>query len=128
MVVRGMLIKQQESAAVDALSGASPIIRFEPVGPEFVRNLVGREAAQIYLNRVVVFQPNLMVEDADMVLFRDLRWLETLNLSHHPISDSSLHHLTGLKNLKRLDLRNTKVTADGIRMLQKALPDCTIVR
>jgi len=49
-----------------------------------------------------------------------------LDLSNSRVSDAGLQHLTGLTNLERLDLRSSKVTAEGVKRLQNALPNCKI--
>ncbi len=53
--------------------------------------------------------------------------LERLSLAGCTFSDAGLKHLAGLSNLTQLDLTGTRVTADGIATLQKALPKCKIV-
>jgi hypothetical protein len=42
------------------------------------------------------------------------------------ITDVGLKELAKLTQLKRLYLRNTKVTKAGVAELQKALPNCNI--
>jgi hypothetical protein len=44
------------------------------------------------------------------------------------VTDAGLKELAGLKSLQSLDLSRTKVTDAGLKELQKALPDCEIVR
>lgn len=39
---------------------------------------------------------------------------------------SSIDSLVGLKNLRVLDVRATRMTPEGVARLQKALPDCRI--
>jgi F-box/leucine-rich repeat protein 14 len=53
--------------------------------------------------------------------------LTTLNLDRCPaITDAGLDHLRVLKKLELIDMRNTKVTADGVKKLAAALPGCKI--
>ena len=52
--------------------------------------------------------------------------LETLHASNTNITDASLVHLKGLKNLKTLTVNGTKCTLVGVRGLKKFLPDCEI--
>jgi hypothetical protein len=42
------------------------------------------------------------------------------------ITDASVETLTGLKQLQRLDLRSTRITAKGAAQLQAALPNCDV--
>ena len=42
------------------------------------------------------------------------------------MTDAGLEGLSGLGELRRLDLRDTGVTADGVAKLQRALPKCVI--
>jgi len=57
----------------------------------------------------------------------ELPVLEALNLRGIAISDKGLDYLQGLKNLRRVDVRKTLVTMDGIKKLETAMPDLTIV-
>ena len=50
--------------------------------------------------------------------------LETLLLDNTHINGSGLVHLTGMTNLKVLNLVGTKVTDAGVAELEEALPSC----
>ncbi len=52
--------------------------------------------------------------------------LEVLLANLTSINDVSLGHLKGHKQLKKLDVNQTKCTAGGVLVLKKALPDCEI--
>jgi hypothetical protein len=52
--------------------------------------------------------------------------LETLNLQQNDITDAGLENLYGLKNLKQIQLGQTKVTKEGVEKLQAALPKAKI--
>ncbi|MGL5094419.1 MAG: hypothetical protein ACRDD1_02450, partial [Planctomycetia bacterium] len=52
--------------------------------------------------------------------------LTELSLARTLVADAGLHFLEGLDSLKRLDLRGAPVTAEGVRLLRDALPDCRI--
>jgi len=52
--------------------------------------------------------------------------LTVLDLSAPAITDQGLEHLQRLTALTTLDLRGTKMTADGAQKLAAALPRCTI--
>jgi hypothetical protein len=47
-------------------------------------------------------------------------------LSGREVTDAALKGLAALKNLTSLDLSDTRVTDDGVKELQKALPKCKI--
>jgi serine/threonine protein kinase/Leucine-rich repeat (LRR) protein len=52
--------------------------------------------------------------------------IKNLNLKYTRIGDQGLANLHAMKNLKSLNLTETKVTAAGVAALQKALPNCKI--
>ena len=62
-----------------------------------------------------------------MIALKGLPKLQTLDISGTPVDDSDLH-TTPLKDLRLLALHGTKVTAEGVAKLQKALPNCKITR
>ncbi|REJ66358.1 MAG: hypothetical protein DWQ31_14930 [Planctomycetota bacterium] len=62
----------------------------------------------------------------DLRPLAELEELEWLSLDYSHVTD--LTPLTELKNLEVLYLRGTQVSDEQVRMLQKALPDCEIVR
>jgi hypothetical protein len=45
-----------------------------------------------------------------------------LGMSRTDISDAGLPHLYRLRRLVELDLRGTRVTAEGVRQLKKVIP------
>jgi hypothetical protein len=47
-------------------------------------------------------------------------------LSGSQLTDSGLEHLKGLPQLRVLWLHNTKLSDDGVKELQQALPKCII--
>ena len=51
-----------------------------------------------------------------------------LDLSFMRVTDAGLKELAGLKSLQVLDLSFTRVTDAGVAELQKALPNCHIIR
>ena len=51
-----------------------------------------------------------------------------VNLGGAQVTDAGLKGLKDLKQLTSLNLEGTKVTADGVADLQKALPGCKITR
>ncbi|MEX2561377.1 MAG: hypothetical protein WD403_15750, partial [Pirellulales bacterium] len=61
-----------------------------------------------------------------LVQLKSLGWLTMLDLSNTQIDDADLGHLHQLKGLQQLNLQLTRVTADGVRQLEKALPRCRV--
>ncbi len=66
------------------------------------------------------------IDDAMAARLANIHSLEELSLHRSPITDRGLPELKRLKNLTRLVLTGTKVTAAGVADLQKALPNCKI--
>jgi hypothetical protein len=54
--------------------------------------------------------------------------LDRLDLIACPITDRGLKALEGLRMLKHISLRDTRVSQAGIDAFQKALPECRIAR
>ena len=54
--------------------------------------------------------------------------LETLHLTGLPITDKGLEQLKDIKSLKTVELNGTKVSEDGVKSLQTALPNCQVNR
>ena len=91
------------------------------------------------------------ITDAGLVHFKPLQHLEFLGIQHTRVNGSGLVHLQGLANLAWLDLSytqigdpelkqleklsqlkavglyGTRVSPDGIRRIQAALPHCTVL-
>ncbi len=67
------------------------------------------------------------VTDAGLAHLRGFRWLEDLSLYGNPITDEGLKHLQGLTGLRRLNLFDTQVSAQGVKQLTAALPNCEIL-
>jgi hypothetical protein len=55
-----------------------------------------------------------------------LTQLEWLQLGYTQVTDAGLEHLKGLNQLRALGLESTKVTDEGVKKLQQALPMCYI--
>ena len=74
---------------------------------------------------------SLNLSDTDVTGLEHLKGLtnlKTLYLDYTKVTDAGLENLKGLKSLRSLGLTNTNVTDEGVKKLQKALPDCRISR
>jgi hypothetical protein len=52
--------------------------------------------------------------------------LHSLYLGETALTDAGLTQLTQMRSLKHLYLTGSKVSADGVKLLQKGLPGCTV--
>ena len=58
---------------------------------------------------------------------RELEFCGTVvDFSYSKVTDAGLVHLKGMTDLRSSDLRHTEVTAEGVKALQAALPECRI--
>ncbi len=73
--------------------------------------------------RIVIFLP---VMSASSSCLSSIQAVIDLSLSGTSLADAGIKPLFDLTNLKRLDLRKTKVTAAKIDELKDALPKCRI--
>jgi hypothetical protein len=71
---------------------------------------------------------NTQVSDAGLLHLRGLTQLQALGLARTQVSDAGLEYLRGLTQLRHLFLNNTRVTDASVAELQKALPNCDIIR
>ena len=71
---------------------------------------------------------NTAVSDAGLAQLNGLTRLRILNLIGTQVTDAGLARLNGLTKLQMLELHATKVTDAGVEDLQKALPNCKIIR
>jgi predicted negative regulator of RcsB-dependent stress response len=76
----------------------------------------------------VLHLDDTQVSDAGMAHLRGLTQLEVLLLDDTQVSDAGLADLGGLTELRVLSLCNTQITDAGIAEVQKALPNCEIIR
>ncbi|MFQ5733484.1 MAG: hypothetical protein ACE5KM_16220 [Planctomycetaceae bacterium] len=131
----------------DVLSGQRKIINAQRSwhvtddGLKRLRSYVLRGEVDIYMRNKVrrVVLDGTQITDKGLRHFagRDgLVRLEELSLADTQVTDAGLISLSGLKHLRRVNfgrsfvfregVSGTRVTAAGIRSLQKALPDCRI--
>jgi hypothetical protein len=66
------------------------------------------------------------LNDLALVELPSLNELRTLSLAGTAITDRGLKEIAKLTKLNSLDLRNTKISAEGAAALQQALPACKI--
>jgi serine/threonine protein kinase/Leucine-rich repeat (LRR) protein len=66
--------------------------------------------------------------DAGLAHFKDCKNLVELGLNDTQVTDDGVEHIIGLDKLTALSLKGTKVTAEGVAKIQKALPGCKIAR
>lgn len=66
------------------------------------------------------------VDDSMVRHLAGMERLETLDITHNPITDVGLEELKKVTTLKSLLLQGTQVTAAGVADLQKALPNCDV--
>jgi Leucine-rich repeat (LRR) protein len=52
--------------------------------------------------------------------------LTELQIEKNPLADTDLEHLKSLKSLRRINVRDTKITKAGVEAFRKALPNCEI--
>jgi hypothetical protein len=70
----------------------------------------------------------MVITDAGMVHVGRMEQLRCLLLVNMPqITDAGLVYLHGLPKLKKMMIRRTGVTADGLKQFFQALPDCHVV-
>jgi len=68
------------------------------------------------------------VTDAGLKELKEIKSLQTLYLWNTKVTDAGLKELKELNNLKVLHLLDTKVTDAGVKELQMALPKLNILR
>jgi len=66
------------------------------------------------------------ISDAGLKHLQELKTLRSLNLVGTSVTDAGIPELARMTWLTHIYLNETKVTAVGLRQLQKALPSCTI--
>ncbi len=69
-----------------------------------------------------------LVTDAGLKDLAPHKRLSYLSLRKTKVTDAGLKDLIALKTLTKLELEGTEVTDAGVRELQKALPQCKIIK
>jgi hypothetical protein len=75
---------------------------------------------------VVVSLANTGVTDEDLSLFRDLPYVQTLDLSHTGVGDNGLAQLTGLRALEELVIVDTKISGPALEAFRRDHPSVTV--
>ncbi len=70
----------------------------------------------------------LAVDDDALALLHRFRELRSLDLRDTRITDEGVQHIAALKRLEQLDIRGTRITDDGLQTLRGALPSCEVTR
>jgi len=73
--------------------------------------------------RVLVVSPKLKGEN---LRYLGKMKLELLNIAENAIDDRAIPYLTKLKTLERLIIFDTKISKEGVKQLEKALPQCMV--
>ena len=116
-VVGSMMPK--EETATSASTAGTPEQLIAKLGGRFEANASGTIVRVDFSGTAAV--------DLDLSRLRQLPDLEHLNLSRTRISNLGLYHVKSLRRLRTLDLTETAVTADGIRLIQQSLPRCRLI-
>ena len=66
------------------------------------------------------------VDDSMVRHLAGMERLETLDITHNPITDQGLAELKKVTTLKKLQLQGTRVTAAGVADFQSSLPNCDV--
>ncbi len=105
-----------------------------PLGKLTSASIIADGPTGVGLESLVKFSPNLgtlltenfKVNDNDVGSLKSLGNLRVLGLINAPLTDGCVDKLAEMKNLTQLILQGTQVSADGLRKLQAALPNCKI--
>jgi hypothetical protein len=114
-------------AGLDHLKGLKGLRELRLYGQRFTDKGMARVTDLTELRALYVMAEGLT--DDGLAHLKGLASLERLVLASPKITDAGLRHLRGLKKLRELDLGlRSKVTAEGAKELQKALPDVIVTR
>jgi hypothetical protein len=78
-------------------------------------------------SEVLNLNKGMRITDPLLAALKDLEQLRRVYAYRTDVGDAQLVHFESLSNLERLDLSDTRVTPEGVKKLQQALPDCVIV-
>jgi hypothetical protein len=72
------------------------------------------------------FQEESTITNSALKHIGEKESLHMLRIHSASVTDEGLFHLENLPQLKELILSQTKVTPDGVKRLQQALPNCKL--
>jgi hypothetical protein len=80
--------------------------------------------AQVTLFDIGIREPRhgMVLKDRDLAIFARASQLQSFDLSHSNVSDAALLHLIGLKKLRTLDLRRTRISGKGLAHVARIEP------
>ena len=121
--------QQKAEMAIEELGGN---VGYTPASGGMVRTAVARLGKlfgeDLSLDVTGVYLGGTQVNDAGLAHLQGMTQLGVLHLDDTQVSDAGLADLGGLTELRVLSLCNTQITDAGIAELQKALPNCEIIR
>jgi hypothetical protein len=99
--------------------------KYEAMGATLMKdpNDDGLDAPYIYVSFT-----NSRATDADLADLKVFKSLKVLEFGGSQITDRGMVHVKGLTTLQQVYVRNSRITAAGVRDLQQALPKLQIVR
>jgi len=86
----------------------------------------GKLAEEKFRVTAVILRGIQEADNAGLGIVAGLKELKTLDVSNTNVSDEALVGLRNLTTLKNVDVRGSKVTSEGTKVLKLALPQCTI--
>jgi len=111
----------RQHAAIREIERLGGMVVTREVGPAWLRAWVGDNRMRL-LEDVVAVQLDLCstVTDGDLAQLRAFPWLEDLVLTgDSSLTDAGLRHLSGLTNLRALNLESTAITDAGLAELNR---------
>lgn len=144
---------QRQVTLIESIESGSGTVEAVPVGPRWIRNLVGEKVMRgfdsvesVFLNldangvglndltifdelrRLSVFDGNTAVSHGrEWRSLRDFSSVQELKLFYADISDKDIPCLAELKNLKALTLHSTGISEGGAAVLRRRLSGCKVV-
>lgn len=97
-----------------------------PVGPEWLRKLLGEERMRGFEVITVVIINGPVASDETLEQMEALTDLTKLYLINAEVTDDGLRHLAGMQKLRLLQIQSPQVTQSAIEELRKRLPMCLI--